>query len=208
MGGRGTTSTSGNREFTAGEKEDIEYYISGDGMFLNNVFRKRNGADKYPLDSYDKKSIRNLDSATNRLVNRKTLYRSVDAQAIFGNMSDLEFDDLQGYLNHGAVAMTDKAKQRTEKMINDTLNKTITEKGYMSTTSKYEVARDWGGFSGSSKPVVMEIKTSRKTRGADVSYTDKNSSDPQYEHLLKRNQKYKVKNISAKDGNIYVKVDM
>jgi hypothetical protein len=210
MGGRGATSPKGNREFSAGEKEAIEYYVSGDGMFLNNHLQKRDGADKIPLDSYDKKAIKNLDSATNRLIGKKTLYRSVDAQAIFGNMSDSEFDDLQSFLMNGESAMTNEARQKAKNKIDNAINKTITNKGYMSTTSKYEVARDWGGFSGSNKPIVLEIKTSGKTKGADVSYTDKNvaKGDEQYERLLKRNQKYKVKDISVKDGNIYVKVDM
>lgn len=210
MGGRGSTSPKGNREFSAGEKEAIEYYVSGDGMFLNNHIQKRGGADKIPLDSYDKEAIKNLDSATNRLIGKKTLYRSVDAQAIFGNMSDSEFDDLQSFLMNGESVMTNEARQNAKNKIDNALGKTITNKGYMSTTSKYEVARDWGGFSGSNKPIVLEIKTSSKTKGADVSYTDKNVSkeDAQHENLLKRNQKYKVKNISVKDGNIYVKVDM
>lgn len=210
MGGRGATSPKGNREFSAGEKEAIEYYVSGDGMFLNNVLRKRNGADKYPLDRSDKEAIKDLDSATNRLIGKKTLYRSVDAQAIFGNMSDSEFEDLQSFLMFGESAMTNKARQNAKNKIDNALNKTITDKGYVSTTSKYEVARDWGGFSGSNKPIVLEIKTSSKTKGADVSYTDKNVSkdNAQHEKLLKRNQKYKVKDISVKDGNIYVKVEM
>lgn len=210
MGGRGATSPKGNREFSAGEKEAIEYYVSGDGMFLNNYFQKRNGADEVPLNSYDKKTIKNLDSATDRPIGNKTLYRSVDAQAIFGNMSDFDFDNLRGYILYGEDGMTSEAAQIAKDRVANALNKTITNKGYMSTTSKYEVARDWGDFTGSNKPVVLEIKTSRKTKGADVSYTDKNVSkeDAQYENLLKRNQKYKVKDISVKDGNIYVKVEM
>ena len=80
----------------------------------------------------------------------------------------------------------------------------------MSTTTSSDVAENWGDFTGSEKPVVMKITTSKNTRGVNLSGYDKNvsKSEAQHERLLARNQSYNVKKIYAKDGTIYVDVKM
>ena len=105
-----------------------------------------------------------------------------------------------------AKSLVDKAKSRMQSAI----GKTITEKGFMSTTSSRQVAEDWQGFTGSTKPVVMEIKTGSKTRGVNLSGYDKNVApgDAQHERLLARGQSYHVDSIGLKNGNIYVNVTM
>lgn len=67
-----------------------------------------------------------------------------------------------------------------------------------------------GGFTGSSKPVVLKIKTSKNTRGKDISFLDRNVSEDmaQKERLLKRGQSYIPKKVYMKNGNIYVDVSM
>lgn len=213
FGGNGNSST-GKRSsggsgspLTQSDKDAIEYYVSGDGMYINNFLRGRNGYTEADMYSNDKELVKDLDNATNRtLGNETTLYRSVDATAVFGNMSDIQYENLVANIVYGDDSKFIQNSIRG--LTNNAIGKTITDKGFMSTSKDYNVASEWGGFSGSDKPIVLELKTKKSTKGVDVSYTDKNASTPQKEVLLARNQKYKILGISARDGNIYVKAEL
>lgn len=182
-----------------------EYYVSGEGMWINDYLRGR--GDFGELSDSERAYLRDLDKATSGTIADKKLYRSVDASAIFGDMTGLEYESLVDRLVYGDNSAPVKAS--SDKFLGQT-GKTITEKGFMSTTADRSVAEDWGDFTGSDKPVVMEITTSKRTKGVDVSSYDKNvsSADAQDERLLARGQSYKVDNITAKNGQIYVEVTM
>lgn len=190
-------------EFTPDEADAVEYYISGDGMFINQMLRRGE-----TLEGEDAELVKDLDSATNKALPQGTLYRSVDAAAIFPDITDLEYENLVQAVVYGdnQRLVRQSADRAMGRMVAD-----VKEPGYMSTTSEYGVAADWGGFSGSEKPVVLEIQTTRKTRGADVSsigdrYAE--DGDRQYEVLLRRGQSYHVESVGARDGNLYIKVRM
>ena len=205
-GGKRAVSGS-SKPLSQDEKDAIEYYVSGDGMFINNMLRERNGMSQSDMYAEDKEFMKDLDSATDRNLGKEiTLYRSVDASAVFGNISDTQYENLVANLVYG-----DNQKaviNSINGIVENTVGKTITDKGYMSTSKDYSVASEWGGFSGSSKPVVIEFKTKKSTKGVDVSYTDKNATTKQHEVLLARNQKYKILGVTAKDGNVYVKAEL
>ena len=212
MGGRGASSGIG-KGGSGRPNEATEQYVSGDGMWINGYLRDSTGYGE--LSPGEREYLRDLDRATNGKLPDKTLYRSVDASAIFGAMGDDDYQNLYSVLAYGdnafgkgayAKSLVDKAKSRMQSAI----GKTITEKGFMSTTSSRQVAEDWQGFTGSTKPVVMEIKTGSKTRGVNLSGYDKNVApgDAQHERLLARGQSYHVDSIGLKNGNIYVNVTM
>ena len=209
MGGRGATSSGGG-----GMPNDAtEQYVSGEGMWINQYLRGR--GDFGELSDSEKEYLRDLDKATNGKINDKELYRSVDANAIFGNISATDAENLRQYLLYGGDsfgkgAYADSIRNRMQSIINRTEGKTQTEKGFMSTTADKRVAEDWGDFSGSENPVVMRIKTSPNTKGVNLSGYDKNvsSDQAQKERLLARGQSYEVGKIYAENGNIYVDVKM
>ena len=138
MGGRGASSSLGGG---IGQPNDAtEYYVSGEGMWINDYLRGRVTSDFGDLTDGERRYLADLDRATNGTVNEDTLYRSVDAQSIFGNMSDSEYDSLSSYLLYGKEsfgkgAEADRIKSTVEKMLNDALGKTYTENGFMSTTT-------------------------------------------------------------------------
>ena len=204
--------------FNTNEQDAIEYYVSGDGMGINNLLRGRNGFTENDLDAQDRKIMKDLDSALDNNLGEQTLYRAVDASAIFGDISDLDFENLKGELiykefsnSKGAYSQTQLAK--VNNTVNTALNKSFIDKGYVSTTRDASIAEGWQGFTGSDKDIVLKIKTSKNTKGADVSKATKRlreieSNNPQKETLLARNQKYKVNKIYGKNGCIYVDVLM
>ena len=211
-------SNTGTITFNQDEQNAIEYYVSGDGMTINNLLRGRNGFTENDLNSEDKKIMKDLDSALNHNLGEQTLYRSVDASAIFGNINDIDFDNLRSELNYNTFSNSNGSYSKIQlnkvnNTINQALNKSFLDKGYVSTTRDAKIAEEWGGFTGSDNPIVLKIKTSKNTKGADVSKASKNirkmeSNDPQKETLLARNQNYKVTKIYGKNGLIYVDVSM
>ena len=224
FGGNGNSSTgkrssgSGTQKLTQDEQNAIEYYASGDGMGINNLLRGRYGFTENDLDTQDRKIIKDLDSALNHNVGEQILYRSVDASAVFGNISDTDFENLRDELNYNTFS---KGKgnyskiiaNKTNDIINSATDKSFVDKGYVSTTRDLTIAENWGGFTGSDRPIVMKIKTSNKTKGADISKATKHlrqieSQNPQKETLLARNQKFKVDKIYGRNGLVYVEVKM
>lgn len=199
MGGRG--GSSGFVYTDADAESATEYYVSGDGMWINQYLRGNIDDPGFMFTEQDKEYLRDLDRATNiPLKQDETLYRSVDAQAVFGKMSDIDYENLVGGLIYG-----DKyGLSKTGHIINSAQGKIITEKGFLSTTKDALTAHEWGNFSGSNKPVVIEYHVPQGTRGKDLS----SHSMAQGEVLLSRNQKYKINSISARNGNIYVQAEI
>lgn len=211
--GRGTSKigngSAGGRGGNGQPNDATEYYVSGDGMWINQYLRGKGGFGE--LSSEEKEFLNDLDTATNGKIKDDTLYRSVDASAVFGNISDVDYTNLSTALNYGGDAFgkgayADGIRNKVNKIISNIEGKSITEKGFMSTTTSASVAEEWGDFTGSEKPIVMKIKPSKNTKGVNLSKYDKNVSkeDAQHERLLARNQSYKVKKVYAKNGLIYV----
>ena len=205
MGGRGGAS---NRNGTSGfplVDEDAEgaaeYYVSGDGMWINQYLRGNINDPDFRFTQQDAEYLRDLDRATsNPLSENQTLYRSVDASAIFGRLSAIQYENLVSGLVYG-----DKyGMGKSESLIKGVRGKTLTEKGFMSTTKDAQIAHEWGGFSGSSKPVVLELKVPKGTTGKDLS----SHYMAQNEVLLSRGQQYMISGVSAKNGNVYVTAEI
>lgn len=193
--------------FTTSQGQAVEYYVSGDGMWINQYFRN-DGEGFGQLSETEKVFVKELDNALDKKVNDAVLYRSVDASVIFGN--DVDIDSLQGAIIYG---MKDAYSQQALSKAQSVIGKTQIEKGYMSTTRSSQIAEEFGDYTGASNPIVMKINTSKNTKGADVSKATKylasvEKNDPQKETLLARNQQYKVNKIYSKNGLIYVDVNM
>lgn len=214
MGGGTSPIGKARQKLASGKPNDAtEYYVSGEGMWINDYLRGR--GDYGELSDSEKQMLKDLDTATNGKITDDTLYRSVDASAIFGSMSDGDYENLSQMLiygenSFGKGAYADGIRNQVNQRIQKTEGKTITEKGFMSTTTSADVAEEWGDFTGSEKPVVMKITTSKSTRGVNLSGYDKNvdASQAQHERLLARNQSYDVKRIYSKNGYIYVDAKM
>lgn len=191
---------SGPRPFTDSEKAAIEWYVSGDGQWINQYLRGR--GDFGSLSETEENLLKELTKATEQTLaaNIKKVYRSVDATAVFGNMSSFEWEDLQGKLIYNLNSKTSKANM----LIDKTIGKTVTEKGFMSTSKEYDVIAEWGGFTGADKPLNIEFEVPANAKGADLKDFDI-EGDEQREVLFARGTKYEITDISAKDGYIYVK---
>lgn len=203
FGGRGASSASGGGGASGAlQEEALEWYASGDGMWINQALRGNGEISMSDLNDNEKKLLKGLDEATNASLGKEiTLYRSVDAAAVFGNISEMDYYNLQGALCYGDKSKI--AQAAVQKFVPKAEGKTITEKGFMSTSKDRTVAEEWGGFSGSSKPIVVEVKTKKTTKGKDMKAYDV-SGNEQKEVLLKRNQQWKTKRIYGRNGNIVV----
>lgn len=191
-------------ELTSKQKEAVEKYVSGDGMYINQYLRNGRIED---LSLEDNDYYLNLRQATNHeLGEEMTLYRSVDASAIFGKMTNLQYENLVDYIVVGdrqrlvvqdAEMLLNYAKQRG----------VITEKGFMSTTKGKRLALDFKDFTGSDKPIVLELKAPSGTRGLDLSkkMPGLNKRMAQEEVLLTTRTEYQITGITSKEGQIYVK---
>lgn len=217
FGGRGASSSIGNKP-TPSQLEALEYYVSGEGMWINQYLR----GDEFggELNAGEKEFLKELDAITQSdNVQQDTLYRTVDASAIFGQMSDSEFDDLRSELNYntfskGKGAYSQGIAQKINDRIKGVTGKNITEKGFMSTTKDLSIAENNMYTFGSQKPVILEISGVKGKKGYDVMKNASSrlkqveSSDPQKEVLLAKGQNYKVQSVTSKNGNIYIKVKM
>lgn len=194
-----------NTPFTPDEEQALESYVSGDGMYINNYLRGRGEyANGLKLQDDEKEFLKDLESATDRVLDSKTtkLYRSVDASAVFGDLSYDEYEALTSTLIYG---LDDKYyTQRATPIIKNAKGKTITDNGFMSTTKSRELADEWGGFTGSDKPIVIEFDVPKGTKGADLAKWDI-EGDEQFEVLLKNKTKYEITDIVGENGNICVK---
>lgn len=194
---------------TESKNDSLDYYVSGDGMWINKYlrnpeqFEKENGK----LSDEDKQIIEELRNQTNsETITDKKLYRSVDAKAVFGDISDLDFDNLVATIvyDNKDKPVVDKA----QKLISAALNKEITEKGFMSTTKDKEIAENWDGFTGSNKDVVLELNIPDGMKGKDMAAYEV-EDDEQKEVLLPDNVDYKVTEITkGENGKILIKADV
>jgi len=191
------------RGITPDEWDALEYYVSGEGMWINQYLRGR--GDFGELSESEKVFLKNLDSATTKQkTSENVLYRSVDASVIFGG------DESQLYALQQVVGYGDKQRyyvNQAEPLINRTVGREITEKGFMSTTKDFSIARDFLGFTGAENPVVMRINTNGAL-GVDVSRFDANTDEPQKEVLLQRGLKYRVNRVYGQDRTVIVDVDI
>lgn len=196
-------------KLTDAEHQAVEDYVSGDMMFVNQILRGRAG----DLTDDDKEFVKLMDSAlSDPLGKAQTLFRSVDAEAVFGKISDSDYQNMNTYLLYGKDSFgkgnyADSIRKQVEGIVSRTNGNTITEKGYMSTTKDKELAFDWGGFTGSEKPVVLEIKAPPGTMGRDLKEFDI-EGDEQHEVLLARGQKYNITGIRGENGSIVVTVEI
>lgn len=189
-------------ELSKDSKEALQYYVQGDGMYINDYLRSRNNPIERmgKMTDFDNQLIKDLDNATENVIHNKKLYRSVDASAIFPNISQNEYEDLKDYLVYNSNQ--NLVVNNATKTLNGKLRE-FTDKGFVSTTKDYNIAKEWGSFSGSDKPVVLELNIKDAVKGRDLDFLDL-ADNPQKEVLLKRNQYFEIKNISSKDGNIYI----
>lgn len=200
MGGRGATSgftTNADDKKNSLADEATEWYVSGDDMWINQYLRGDLSFGE--LSKNEKALLKGLDIATNGSIAADTLYRAVDAQAVFGRMSDDDFYNLESAIVYGN---NDRyAKNALNQFTKGIKGKTLTEKGFMSTTINKQQALDWNGFTGSSKDIVIQFDAKgQKLSGKDLTKHDMQQS----EMLLKRGQKYTVTGVTAKHGKIWV----
>lgn len=189
----------------------LDNYISGEGMWVNNYLRGR--SDMGELYPDEKEYLAQLTKATSiERVGERTLWRSVDAQAVFGEkLSDGDFEDLRSHYLYG----------QTHKVILQKIDpylhlegKIVEEKGFMSTTKSEEIAKEFGNYTGSRRPVLLKIKTNEHTMGVDVErYTLKHrpeveQREPQKEVLLQRGQRMRVLSVGDRGGHLCVEVEL
>ena len=200
--------------FTDAERDALDWYASGEGMWINQYLRGNlDDVDGFTgLSDIEKELLASLDSATNRTLEYDKLYRSVDAKVIFEGLDETEIQQMVDHLlygNYDKGAYSQNIKKRMEKALAEAKGKTITEKGFMSTTVDKQIAEEFGYMTGAEHPVVIELDTKgKKIKGADLTEFDI-AEDPQKERLLARNTRYKINDISvATDakGSKYIKV--
>ena len=190
--------------------ESLDAYISGEAMWLNNYLRGR--GDFGVLSKGEQSVLDELTTITQKeKVGERILWRSVDARAIFGDMSDSDYEDLLGRLVYGDDRRA--IIEKTQRFL-DISGTKQQEKGFMSTTKDKDIAMQWGGYTGSRTPVLMKIRTTAETKGIDIErYTlihnpQAEREQPQKEVLLRRGLQYKVVAIKELDGHICVEVEL
>ena len=186
-------------------KKAVEYYASGEGMYVNQFLRR---GQYNELSDDEKELVKLLDEATKMdEVKANSLFRSVDASSIFGNMSQLQYEQLTEYLVYGDEYYAGQVSKFMERSKPGTL---ITERGFMSTSELYDVVSGWYDFTGSDKPITLELSVPKGLRGCNVYELtpEVEARDPQREVLLPRGTKYKIVEITSKDGLIYVIADI
>ena len=187
--------------FTEGQSEAISWYVSGEGQWINQYHRGR--GDFGDLSPEEQTLSDLLDEATNRNLpdDVVTLYRSVDATAVFGELDWMDWENLEG----GLIYNDPISMKKAQALLDRTKGKRITEKGFMSTSKDYDLVLDWGDFTGAEKPIVIEFENIPKgVKGADLKLFDIDG-DEQHEVLLARGTQYEITDIFAKNGQVHVK---
>ena len=185
----------------------LEWYVSGEGQWVNQYLRNPDEwkAD-YDITDEELELIEAMKQGTNsEIVQESVLYRSVDASAVFGKMSQAEFENLRDF-----VVYNDKSKyalQAKAKFLDGIEGKEIVEKGFLSTSKDMDFALEFGDFTGSDKAITLELKVPKGIKGKDLKKFEL-EDDPQFEVLLAPNQKYVIKEVTTKQGQIYVKADL
>lgn len=198
-------------QYTDDEIKALEYYVSGEGMDINNLLRKR-GQWSYLEQSYKNedglKKYKNdlLQVTKKKEVTQKKLYRSVDATAVFGNLTALDFENLQSKLVWG-FDPPQNVKGKIENLINKTKEKVITDAGFLSTSKDKDLTLDFDYFTGADYPIVIEFDVPKGIKGVDVEKANKELEQrmEQKEVLLAPNVQYQITEITEERGTIYVK---
>ena len=174
--------TQPQEKITQDEWDVLEDYVSGEGMDINNFLRQRNGLSVDDMNASEKARLSLMDKAMvkSELPKDQTLYRSVDASAVF-DKSTLQ------KIRWGEYADND---------LQDVVGKTITDKGFLSTTKDKEIAFGWGDFTGSESPIVLELDTPKGTHGIDLRKFDIEGEE-QKEILLDRGLSYEIKSVGT-----------
>lgn len=185
-------------DFTKDEMDAVESYVSGNTMYVNQLLRRNE-----ELTNADKELIKDLDSATSKEIVKETkLYRSVDSSVIFGNLNENDYENLEQYVKYGADAF-DKGSysqsllRRSQTILNNTIDKTIVDKGFLSTTTDKKIATEFQYFTGAEHPLVMELEIPKdNVHGFPVYKYFEQEDDPQKEILLERSLSMKITNVS------------
>ena len=174
--------TQPQEKITQDEWDVLEDYVSGNGMDINNFLRQRNGLSIGDMNASEKSRLSLMDEAMSKseLPKDQTLYRNVDASAVF-DKSTLQ------KIRWGEYSEDD---------LQEVVGKTITDKGFMSTTKDKEIAFGWGDFTGSETPIVVEFETPKGTHGIDLGRFDI-EGDEQKEILLDRGLSYDIKSVGT-----------
>lgn len=193
------------------EKDAVDYYVSGDGMYINHYLRdpEKTAKESGPLTEQDKNLIKDLKKATNRKQPIKTLYRSVDASAIFGDITESVWEGIRSKLIYN---VNDATTKKAAALLEQAAGKTVTEKGFMSTTKDLGLALDFDDFTGAEHPIVLELTEADKAKGIDIgaALPDLEKKMEQQEVLLHTDTTYKILDIGVKvdeygSKSIYVK---
>ena len=185
-------------EYNKDELEAVESYVSGNTMYVNQLLRRNE-----KLNDMEKSLVKDLDTAIDKeIVTQTKLYRSVDSSVVFGNVNENDYENLEDYVVNGDDAF-DKGSysqsllRRSKMLLNNTLNKTITDKGYLSTTTSKKIATEFQYFTGAEHPLVMELEIPNdKIHGFPVYKFFEMEDDPQKEILLERGLSMKITDIS------------
>lgn len=177
-----TPKTQPREKITQDEWDVLEDYVSGNGMDINNFLRQRNGLSIGDMNASEKARLSLMDKAVSKseLSKDQTLYRNVDASAVFDK----------------STLQKIRRNEYSEDDLQEVVGKTITDKGFMSTTKDKEIAFGWGDFTGSETPIVLEFETPKGTHGIDLKRFDI-EGDEQKEILLDRGLSYDIKSVGT-----------
>lgn len=198
------------------EDEAIEWYVSGDGMWINQYLR---GKADVTITEGEKTLMKALEKATDQPLpkgfNNGKLWRSVDASAVFEGLDENGYSQLLQHILYGDSAYDKGAysqgiKRHMEQVLTDALGREITEKGFMSTTKSKEVAEEWGYFTDATTPIVIEFDTTKASiKGREIDQKFEVEDDVQEEVLLHPNTKYKItgiERVESEENGTYIKV--
>ena len=182
------------------QDEAIEWYVSGDGMWINQHLRGRMDTQ---LSDNERVLCEALLKATDNPIPKSInkLWRSVDVSAVFGDMSGLQKEQLKEAIIYGD---SNPMKRRANAIV----GKEITEEGFMSTTKSKTIAEEFQYYTGADEPMVLEFDTRKaNVRGKDLKDYEI-EEDPQEEVLLHPKAKYRITGIGVgedEEGGKYIK---
>ncbi len=167
---------------TAGETNAISYYKNKNFAKVNTGLRS--GAD---LDSATKEVVSGLDSAIDKQAGSTkaaTLYRGIKSQKL-----------------------ADQARKNPASLV----GKTVTDNGFMSTSTETGAAKHFAGnsFGASKSAVIMQIKAPKGTKALSMDgYTKSKNVFTENEMLLKRGSSIKITKVSEWSGAVLIEGEL